>query len=59
MNDKLTFEQGAGNALPEFEFLAKFPLGLHIILELQKNKIITACLISQKKNTYSNQNLLG
>ena len=43
-----------GNNLPKFRFLVEFPIGLHVILQLQIKKIKTAyyrkCKIILTKN---------
>ena len=41
--------QGGRTRLPKFKFSANFPIGLHVILQLQI-KNIQKCLISYVKN---------
>ena len=40
-------EKGGGNDLPKFKFPVEFPIGLHVILQLQiKKKKNQNCLLS-------------
>ena len=37
--------QGGRKRLPKFKFLAKFPIGLHVILQIQIKKFENDCYI--------------
>ena len=44
----LILGRGAGNDLPKFKFSVKFPIGLHIILQLQIKKFKIAYYLKCK-----------
>ena len=39
------FARGGRTRLPKFKFSAKFPIGLHVILQIQIKKIENDCYI--------------
>ena len=41
-------EGGSGNDLPKFKFSVEFPIGLHVILQLQIKKFKIACYLKGK-----------
>ena len=41
----LVFRGGGRKRLPKFKFSAKFPIGLHVILQIQIKKIENDCYI--------------
>ena len=44
----LSMEQGGRTRLPKFKFSAKFPIGLHVILQIQIKKFQNDCYIMWK-----------
>ena len=48
LSEVMYLAQGGRKRLPKFKFSAKFPIGLHVILQIQIKKIENDCYIMWK-----------